>query len=69
MVRALDLTSGGAEFRSDRLLFEIALFIFYILPFYRPFDFPSYLMPLFQNKSSCKIFHENKFDLHDNEPE
>ena len=25
-------------------------------------------MPLFQNESSCEIFHEDKFELQENEP-
>ena len=29
--------------------------------------FPSYLVPLFQNESSCDLLYENEFGLHKNE--
>ena len=31
-------------------------------------SFPGYSVPLFRNESSYKTFHENEFDLHENEP-
>jgi len=30
--------------------------------------FQYYLVPLFQNESSCKTCHENEFDLHETDP-
>ena len=29
--------------------------------------FPSCLLPLFENESSCETIHENEFDFHENE--